>query len=105
MGHRATHVKALVTGGAGFLGRAIVDRLIADGHTVTAASRQRYPELEQVGAHSVAMDLGNSDDVKRAIAGHEIVFHVAAKTGVWGDPNDFVRTNIVGTQNVLDACR
>jgi nucleoside-diphosphate-sugar epimerase len=97
-------MKALVTGGTGFLGRGIVKALRAQGHDVTAASRHRLAELEAVGARCVDMDLGNPDDVKRAMEGAEVVFHVAAMTGVWGERGVFFRTNVMGTRHVLDAC-
>lgn len=97
-------MKALVTGGIGFLGRGIVEALCAEGHDVTAASRSCSAATVPTGARSAAMDLGDPDSVKRAVQGHDIVFHVAAKTGVWGDRQEFIRTNVTGTRNVLDAC-
>lgn len=99
--------RAFVTGGGGFLGRALVELLVREGVEVVAASRRTYPELEALGATSVAMDLGDAADVRRAIAGArpDVVFHVAALTGVWGRRADFERTNFEGTCNVLAACR
>ncbi|MEW6074299.1 MAG: NAD-dependent epimerase/dehydratase family protein [Planctomycetota bacterium] len=98
-------MKALVTGGGGFLGRAIVEALRAEGHEVTAASRRIYPELAALGARSVAMDLGDEAAVAAAVAGHDTVFHAASRTGIWGPRADFWRTNVAGTRHVLAACR
>jgi nucleoside-diphosphate-sugar epimerase len=98
-------MKAFVTGGAGFLGNAIVGKLLARGDSVTAVSRSTYPALTKAGAVSLAVDLGNKEELKRAMDGHEVVFHVAAKTGMWGRREDFLHTNVEGTRNVVEACR
>ncbi|MDX1520767.1 MAG: NAD-dependent epimerase/dehydratase family protein, partial [Anaerolineae bacterium] len=75
--------KALVTGGGGFLGRYIVEQLIARGDQVTVFARGHYPELEQIGATVIRGDLTDTKAVRRACAGIEVVFHVAAKAGLW----------------------
>ena len=98
-------MNALVTGGGGFLGRALVERLLYAGHTVTAASRGEYPELRSLGARTVHMEVKDAASVRAAAEGHDIVFHAAAKTGVWGPRGEFVSTNVSGTENVLAACR
>lgn len=98
-------MKALVTGGGGFLGRAIVDRLLARGDTVASFARGAYPDLCERGVTVHQGDLGDTDAVKRAADGCDIVFHVAAKPGIWGPYAEYYRTNVLGTQNVLAACR
>ena len=50
-------MKALVTGGGGFLGGAIAKQLIEAGHTVRVLGRNRYPHMEALGAESVVCDL------------------------------------------------
>ncbi|HQE91485.1 MAG TPA: NAD-dependent epimerase/dehydratase family protein [Anaerolineae bacterium] len=98
-------MKALVTGGGGFLGRYIVEQLLARGETVTVFARGAYPELETLGARVVRGDLQDAGAVRRACAGMDVVFHVAAKAGMWGAWDDFYGTNVIGTQNVIAACR
>ncbi|MDP1799288.1 MAG: NAD-dependent epimerase/dehydratase family protein [Planctomycetaceae bacterium] len=96
---------ALVTGGGGFLGQALCRALIARGATVRSLARGDYPELNAVGVETIRGDIACRDDVLRTAEGCDVVFHVAAKAGVWGAASEYHRANVVGTQNVLEACR
>jgi nucleoside-diphosphate-sugar epimerase len=96
---------ALVTGGTGFLGRHIVERLLAQGRAVTVLARRPAPDLETRGVRFVAADLADADAVRSACRGVETVFHVAAKVGVWGRGDDFFHANVLGTRAVLEGCR
>ena len=98
-------MKTLVTGGGGFLGRYIVEQLLARGDEVTVFARGAYPELEQIGVKLCRGDLQDPEAVARAVAGMEAVFHVAAKAGYWGTWASFYGPNVVGTRNVIAACR
>ena len=97
-------MKALVTGGGGFLGLAIVRRLRERGDQVRSFSRGTYPILEELGVESLCGDLADAAAVREAADGCDIVFHVAAKAGVWGPAKSYESTNVVGTENVLGAC-
>ncbi|MCB0209028.1 MAG: NAD-dependent epimerase/dehydratase family protein [Anaerolineae bacterium] len=98
-------MKALVTGGGGFLGRYIAEQLLARGDDVTVFSRGNYPELVQLGAKQIQGDLQHRDTVIKACAGQDAVFHVAAKAGYWGTWESFYQSNVLGTKNIIDACR
>lgn len=98
-------LKVLVTGGGGFLGRAIVERLVERGDEVSSFSRNDYPELRELGIHIHQGDLADRDAVASACQGCDVVFHVAAKAGIWGRYDDYHRANVTGTHNVLSACR
>src|SRR4051794_37471978 len=98
-------MKALVTGGGGFLGRAIVELLLNRGDQVRILSRKRYPVIEAFGADGVQGDVRNLDDVLKACMGMDAVFHTAALPGIWGDIHEFVSINIEGTNNVISACK
>lgn len=95
---------ALVTGAGGFLGRYIVEQLVARGDRVRALSRQRYPVLEALGVESVQGYVQDLDAVTEACRGVDCVFHVAAIAGIWGRWNAYHSTNVVGTRNIVKGC-
>jgi len=98
-------MKALVTGGGGFLGLAIVDKLLDNNIEVVSVSRSRHDCLAARGVEQFCVDLADIDPNHPAFAGCECVFHVAAKAGVWGDYAAYYRANVRATQNVIHACR
>ena len=98
-------MRALVTGGAGFLGRAIVERLLDRGHEVRSFSRAAHPELEALGVDTQRGDVGDAEAVYQAAADRDVVFHVAARVGGWGARSAYRRTNVLGTAHVIEACR
>lgn len=98
-------MKALVTGGGGFLGGAIVRRLVSKGWSVTTLQRSSYDHLTALGVAQMKGDICDRDVVERAVRSCDVVFHVAARVEMWGPFDPFYRTNVVGTKNVLSAMR
>jgi nucleoside-diphosphate-sugar epimerase len=98
-------VKALVTGGGGFLGGAIVRRLVDRGWSIRTLQRGQYEHLDELGVEQIRGDIADAELVSRAVEGRDIVLHVAAKVEPWGAYQPFHRTNVVGTENVLQAMR
>jgi len=96
--------KVLVTGGGGFLGRAIVKRLIDRGDQVRSLARNTYSALEEMGVDQVQGDISNPEAVARACDNRDIVFHVAAKPPPWGKYDDYYQTNVTGTRNIISSC-
>ncbi len=97
-------MKALVTGGGGFLGGAIVRKLVARGDSVTSLARGEYPALHALGVKSVRGDVAELESVRTAAEGCDVIFHVAAKAGVWGPYAEYQRANVLGTQNIVQTC-
>jgi len=100
----AIKTKCLVTGGGGFLGQAIVKLLIKRGSDVVSFSRHFHHELASMGVLQIQGDIADKTAVENACGGIDTVFHVAAKPGVWGPYDDYFKTNVIGTKNIVDAC-
>ncbi len=101
-----TTTKVLVTGAGGFLGGYIVRDLIAlGGYEVYSFSRSKYSKLEALGVKERQGDLANYADVEAALLGMDAVIHTASQVGMWGRYNDFYKTNVTGTENIIRACK
>ncbi len=99
-------MKAIVTGGGGFLGSAIARQLLARGDAVTILGRGRYPTVEALGARGVSWDLATAQPgLEDVFRGADVVFHTAARAGVWGPAAEFRAINVDGTARVLAACQ
>ena len=98
-------LKVLVTGGGGFLGSAIVTLLVERRYHVRSFSRNHYPELASMGIEQIQGDVCDNNSIEQALRGVDLVFHTAAKAGIWGDYSDYYRTNVTGTQNVIAGCK
>jgi len=95
----------LVTGGSGFLGGAVARQLVARGARVRSLQRGDAPQLRALGVDVVRADLADRQAVIDAANGCEAVMHIGAKAGVWGPYDDYYRANVVGTRNIIEACR
>jgi UDP-glucose 4-epimerase len=104
-----------VTGGAGFIGSSFVDRALSNGHWVTAydnlsSGQPRFLDLARQSPNFrfIQGDVRDLADLKRAVAGHDTVFHFAANADVrfgLDHPDRDLQNNTIGTFNVLEATR
>jgi dihydroflavonol-4-reductase len=96
----------LVTGGSGFVGRAVLDRLVTAGRPVRALARseEAAAALAAAGAEPARGDILDAGSLERAMAGAEVVYHVAGVNGFcFPDPAVLDRGNVDGTRNVVRA--
>jgi nucleoside-diphosphate-sugar epimerase len=87
------------------LGRYVVEQLAARGDGVRALVRRESAELAAIGVETVLGDVRDRAAVVRACRAIDTVFHVAAVAGIWGPWPHYYETNVVGTENVIAACR
>ncbi len=97
---------AFLTGGSGFIGGRLIERLRSDGHSVRALARSdaAADRIRARGGEPVPGDLGDVDAMASGAEGGEWAFHAAATLGDWGTRDEFERGNVQGTRNVLVAC-
>lgn len=98
-------MKILLTGGQGFLGRRVLDFLLERGYDVRTITRRPAPELAALGAETIQADLLETEAVARAARGVCGVVHCAAKSGIWGSMDEYIRANTLTTVNVINAAR
>jgi nucleoside-diphosphate-sugar epimerase len=98
---------AFVTGGSGFIGGRLIERLRSEGWEVRALARSAdaSQRVRALGAEPVSGDLDDVGALRTGADGVEAVFHCAAKAEDWGPPEEFERINVRGTENVLAAAR
>ena len=97
-------MRVLVTGAAGFLGRAVVRRLSEAGHAVVALVHDRDPEVGTASVERRAGDIVHLDATAQAVAGCDAVVHCAARVAPFGRIDEYYDVNVRGTDNLLAAC-
>jgi len=111
-------MRIFLTGGEGFIGSHLVERLTAVGHDVTAyvlynsfglAGWLDSPDFSGRASTSVTLgDIRDPDSLQSAMAGHDVVIHLAALIAIpysFQAPRSYIDTNVIGTMNVLEAAR
>jgi len=104
-------MKCVVTGGAGFIGSHLVDRLLEDGYSVTAIDNLSCGKLENIHRHSKLdfkkIDITNSRQIDNLLKhGYDAVFHLAAHANIRRSLEDYrvdLDNNVIGTLNILEA--
>ena len=105
-------MKYIVTGGAGFIGSHIVDRLIEDGNEVISLDNESATSNEEFywnpKAQKAVLDICDYDKIEPLFKGVNCVFHLAAESRIQPaikNPCKASATNVLGTCNVLQAAR
>ena len=107
-------IKSIVTGGAGFIGSNLVDRLIKDGHFVTVIDNLSTGRFNNISHHSkknikfINLDISKSKKLRKIIKGNSYVYHLAGLADIVPsieNPEAYFNTNVKGTFNILNACR
>jgi nucleoside-diphosphate-sugar epimerase len=98
-------MKALVTGGTGFLGRHLVERLLLEGDDVSVLARNRssVAGLHGLGARHVEGDVRSWPSLRRAAEGVDVIYHCAGKVEAAGRWVDFLEVNVLGTERLIQA--
>ena len=107
-------VKSIVTGGAGFIGSNLVDKLVKKGHQVTVIDNLSTGRISNLTHHNkknvkiFKVDISNSKKLKNIFKGHSYIFHLAGLADIVPsieNPQKYFEANVVGTLNVLKACK
>ncbi len=101
-------MRTFVTGGTGFVGGAVVRKLVEAGHEVKALVRPGADtrQLDSLPVERLEGDLGDFESLRRGVAGCDLVFHVAALYSYWGHTwEEFHQSNVEGTRRVLEAAQ
>ncbi|MCX6815924.1 MAG: NAD-dependent epimerase/dehydratase family protein [Candidatus Aenigmarchaeota archaeon] len=100
-------MKVLVTGGAGFIGTLLVNKLVEMGHEVVVLDNLAKGKRENVNEKAVFIggDVRDGMDVRKAMDGCAVVFHLAAISDVAGDEDAIYKTNFLGSKNVFEVAK
>lgn len=104
-------MRCILVGGGGFIGSHVSEALLREGHEVTIFDRPEAPNLDRLQQKGATIALGdflNQNDLQRALANQDAVFHLLSTTVPQTsneDPAYDVETNVVGTLRLLDAAR
>ena len=96
-------MRILVTGATGFVGPAIVQRLVDDGHTVRVLEHTAGSSAELPSQEAVPGSMTDPESLRRAVDGQDAVVHLVALLS--GKPEEFERVMEQGTRDLLEAAR
>lgn len=100
-------MKLLVTGATGFVGSQLVKQMASEGHQIRALVRKtsRLDQIKDLDVEFCYGDMNNAESLQRAVDNVDAVIHTAGLVREADKHEDFVRVNVDGTQNLLEACR
>ncbi len=98
-------MKILITGGAGFVGTNLAERLVTEGHSITVIDDYSTGKFDDNHLNDVSYI---QDDITNAVGKYDIIFHLAALSRIqpsFDDPDETFRVNVLGTQKILELAR
>lgn len=98
-------MKCLVTGAAGYIGNALVKRLVKEGHEVKALIHNIVPKDIEKKAEYINGDITDIDSIRAVVKDIDILFHCAAIVKDYGPKKFFYKINVEGTKNLVIACQ
>ena len=98
-------MRILVTGGAGFIGRHLTERLLAAGHEVSVYDDFSHSKKDMDGVKTIEGDVRDAEDVKRAMRDMQAVFHLAAISDARAEDDAVYSVNFIGSKNVFEAAK
>jgi nucleoside-diphosphate-sugar epimerase len=100
-------MKIIITGATGFIGRNLAESLHQGGIQVIATGRSLVvgKKLQEQGIEFIPADIKDQSQLNNAFSPADYVIHCAAKAGDWGSYREFYETNVIGTRNVINACK
>ena len=107
-------IRSIVTGGAGFIGSNLVDKLVSKGHFVTVLDNLSTGRLSNISHHKnktvkfINTDISKSKNLSKIIKGHSFIFHLAGLADIVPsieNPDKYFNANVSGTLNLLKACK
>ncbi|MFA5102250.1 MAG: NAD-dependent epimerase/dehydratase family protein [Candidatus Thermoplasmatota archaeon] len=98
-------MRCLVTGASGFIGSALVTRLIRSGHRVRAVLHTTSPLHPEPQVEYVIADLTSPPSLPPLISDIDVVFHCAARVQDYGSKKEIMNVNLKGTQHLVEACK
>lgn len=98
-------MKAIVTGGTGFIGGNLVERLVQMGYQVKCLVREtsNVTRLNKLDVELSHGDLGNLEALRELTKGGDVVFHLAALVTDWGEEETFYKYNVLATKELLES--
>ena len=107
-------IKSVVTGGAGFIGSNLVDKLVKEGHFVTIIDNLSTGRYKNISHHSkkkvklINLNISKNKNLEKVIKGNSFIFHLAGLADIVPsieNPKNYFETNVKGTLNILNACK
>src|SRR5512136_1766389 len=97
-------MRYLVTGAAGFIGGALIRRLVSKGHQIRGILHHTQPTFFHTNVEYVTGNITDKEFLTSLLDNVDVVFHCAALVKDYGSKEEFYQINVEGTENLVTAC-